>query len=74
MYKEALRGVEGLDISAAIAVVIFFTFFVGLIIYVIGYKTNHTDLMENMPLEEKDSVSEMETTEIKENNKTKNHE
>jgi len=69
MYKEALRGIEGLEIGAMIAVVIFFTFFVGLIIYVVGYKPSHTDLMENMPLEEKDSVSVLGTPEIKENNK-----
>lgn len=69
MYKEALRGVEGLEISAVIAVVIFFVFFVGLIIYVYGYKSSHTDRMENMPLEEKDGLSESETSQIKENNK-----
>ena len=67
MYKEALRGIEGLEISAAIAVVIFFTFFVGLILYVYGYKSNHTDIMENMPLEEKDGLSEFEKPQIKEN-------
>ena len=38
MYKEALRGIEGLEIGPLIAVVIFFTFFVGLSIYVVGYK------------------------------------
>lgn len=69
MYKEALRGIEGLEYGPVIAVVIFFTFFVGLIIYVIGYKPNHTDRMENMPLEEKDNVTVFGTPEIKENNK-----
>lgn len=69
MYKEALRGIEGLEISAVIAVVIFFIFFVGLIVYVYGYTSKHTDTMESMPLEEKDGVSVLETPDIKENNK-----
>ena len=55
MYKEALRGIAGLEITAAIGVVICFSFFVGLLIYVYGYKTSHTDRMESMPLEEKDA-------------------
>lgn len=69
MYKEALRGIEGLEIGALIAVVIFFVFFVSLMIYVYGYKPSHTDRMENMPLEEKDAVSVLGTAENKENNK-----
>lgn len=56
MYKEALRNIQGLEITAVIAVVIFFSFFVGLMIYVYGYKNNFVDHMEHLPLEEKDAT------------------
>lgn len=65
MYKEALRGIAGLEVTTAIAVVIFFTFFVGLFWYVYGYTKKHSEKMENLPLEE---------NEVKNQNKTKENE
>jgi cytochrome c oxidase cbb3-type subunit IV len=54
MYKDVLSRMEGVDLFPLIALVIFFTFFVLLITWVIRLNRGYIDSMANMPLDEED--------------------
>lgn len=53
MFKEVLRHTEGLETGGAIGIVIFFSFFVILLIYVWKMKKDYLDEMKNLPLDNK---------------------
>jgi cytochrome c oxidase cbb3-type subunit IV len=52
MYKDVLSRMEGVDLFPLIALVIFFTFFVLLIAWVVSLNRSYVDSMANMPLDE----------------------
>lgn len=52
MFKEALRGIEGIGIFPAISLIIFFTFFVILLVYTFTTRKQHIDHMSGLPLED----------------------
>ncbi|TVQ10673.1 MAG: hypothetical protein EA364_12010 [Balneolaceae bacterium] len=54
MYKDVLTRMEGIDMFPLIALVIFFTFFVLLITWVVRLNRGYVDSMSNMPLDEED--------------------
>lgn len=51
MYKEVLRSMEGIGIFPSISLIIFFTFFVLLVGYVIKKGKAHFDDAARLPLE-----------------------
>ncbi len=48
--KHHMTSIDGIEIFPVISFVIFFTFFVGLIIWVMRMKKHTVDEMANMPL------------------------
>ncbi len=52
MYKEILRSINDIDIFPIIAIMIFFLFFIGLLIWVFKMDKKHVRHMSNMPLED----------------------
>ncbi|MTI89737.1 MAG: cbb3-type cytochrome c oxidase subunit 3 [Balneolaceae bacterium] len=50
MYKEVLRSMEGIGIFPSISLILFFTFFVLLVIYLIKKGKHHWDDAANLPL------------------------
>jgi ATP/ADP translocase len=50
MYKKVLTAIEGIDIFPVITLIIFFTFFVLWLIYVMKLKKSYVDQMSDMPL------------------------
>lgn len=62
MYKDVLSRMEGIDLLPLIALVIFFTFFVLLIVWVVRLKRSYVDSMANMPLEEKEPSTAVENS------------
>jgi cytochrome c oxidase cbb3-type subunit IV len=57
MYKDVLSRMEGVDLFPLIALIIFFTFFVLLIAWVIRLNRSYIDSMANMPLDEEEPSS-----------------
>jgi cbb3-type cytochrome oxidase subunit 3 len=55
MYKDVLSRMEGVDLFPLIALIIFFTFFVLLIVWVVRLKRSYVDSMANMPLDEEEA-------------------
>lgn len=51
MYKEILRSLDDAGIFALVAIIIFFVFFVGLLVYVVRMKKSHINQLSSMPLE-----------------------
>lgn len=51
MYKDVLRSIEGIELFPVIGIVIFFTFFMAWVIYVVKMKNSHIDELSAMPLE-----------------------
>ena len=54
--KGHLESIDGIEIFPIISFVIFFSFFIGLTIYVIRLKKNQVDTMKNIPLEEENEA------------------
>lgn len=50
--KHNMETIVGIEIFPIISILIFFSFFVGLIIYVIRMKRSHVKTMEALPLED----------------------
>lgn len=55
MYKDVLSRIEGVELFPLISLVIFFTFFVLLITWVIRLNRGYIDTMAHMPLEDEES-------------------
>lgn len=62
MYKDVLSRMEGVDLFPLIALIIFFTFFVLLIVWVVRLKRGYVDSMANMPLDEEDASTAVENS------------
>jgi ATP/ADP translocase len=56
MYKKVLTAIEGIDIYPIITLIIFFTFFVLWLVYVMKLKKSYVEQMSAMPLLEDDST------------------
>lgn len=52
MYKNVLRAIEDIGIYPSISLILFFTFFVIMIIYLIKKGKNHWDEAARLPLED----------------------
>ncbi len=50
MYKEVLRSMEGIGIFPSISLILFFSFFVFLVIYLIVKGKKHWDEAARLPL------------------------
>lgn len=57
MYKDVLRGIEGIGIFPVISFVIFFVFFILLTGYLLTMRKDHIARMEQLPLEEDEPES-----------------
>lgn len=60
MYKDVLRAVEGVDIFPVISLILFFSFFVGLIYYVMKTDKEVWDKAAALPLEAENEVKEVQ--------------
>ena len=60
MYKDVLRAVEGVDIFPVISLILFFSFFVGLIYYVMKTDKEIWDKAAALPLEAENEVKEVQ--------------
>ncbi|NJK83967.1 MAG: hypothetical protein HC912_09335 [Saprospiraceae bacterium] len=60
MYKNILPGIENVDWYGLFSLLIFFTFFVVMSIYVMRMSKKHIHTMENLPFE--DSLTENKNT------------
>lgn len=50
--KGHLTSIDGIEIYPIISFLIFFTFFIGLTVYVVRMKKNRIDEIKNIPLED----------------------
>jgi cytochrome c oxidase cbb3-type subunit 4 len=61
MYKEVLRGIENVEIWPVISLIIFFSFFVGLLWWVFRTDKAYIGYMENIPLSADDQTDDQQT-------------
>lgn len=52
MFKHYFEGIQYVDLLPVIALIIFFTFFVGIVIWVLLEDKNHIREMKYLPFEE----------------------
>ncbi|MEX0844890.1 MAG: cbb3-type cytochrome c oxidase subunit 3 [Balneolaceae bacterium] len=52
MYKNVLRAIEDIGIYPSISLILFFSFFVGLVIYLIVKGRKHWEDAARLPLED----------------------
>ncbi|WP_020402633.1 hypothetical protein [Gracilimonas tropica] len=57
MYKNVLRAIEDIGIYPSISLIIFFTFFIGLIVYLIIKGKDHWKDAEKLPLEDENNMN-----------------
>ena len=63
MYKEVLRSIEGIGILPALGLILFFTFFVGVIIHVLYKDRSYWQNLAKIPLDEDHPVEKKNNTE-----------
>jgi len=68
--RSVLENIAGMEIFAIIGILIFFSFFIGLLIWVIRLKANKVDEFSRMPLEQDDEESETELLNNENNEKS----
>ena len=51
MYKEVLQSIKGIDVFAAVALIIFMLFFVLIVIQLVRLDKNYLKKMAQLPLE-----------------------
>lgn len=51
MYKQVLRSMEGIEVFPNISLILFFTFFVLLVIYLVYTGKSHWEQAAQIPLE-----------------------
>lgn len=61
MYKEVLRGIENIELWPVISLIIFFSFFVGLLWWVFRTDKSYIGYMENIPLTADDQIDDQQT-------------
>lgn len=54
MYKYLLQSVENLNWLAVFSLVLFFTIFMGMTIWIMTRKNDYLDKMSNLPLEDEE--------------------
>jgi cbb3-type cytochrome oxidase subunit 3 len=54
MYKAILENISGIEIWPVIGLIIFFTFFTGVLIWAFRMKNEEVNHMANLPLSEND--------------------
>lgn len=54
MYKDVLRSIEGAELMPSIALIIFLTFFIGMLIWVYRRDTQTIDEISRLPLDDGD--------------------
>jgi hypothetical protein len=52
MYKDILQSIEGVELYAIVAMIIFILFFVGMTIWIIKVDKNYIKLMSELPIKE----------------------
>lgn len=52
MYKDYLQSIEGVEVYAIISMIIFITFFIGIIIWLFKVDKQYIKKMEELPLKE----------------------
>ena len=57
MFKHYFEGIENIEIWPVMALIIFFLFFTGLLIYTFKIDKKYVKKMENLPLERDDAES-----------------
>lgn len=57
--KHNMETIIGIEVFPIISFIIFFSFFVGLIIYVMRMKKDNVDSMSALPLEDSETVSNL---------------
>ncbi len=67
MYKDVLQSIEGIGIYPIISFIIFFTFFIGLIFWLIKADKNYIIKMKQMPLDSNKGFHNNSTGEVNEN-------
>jgi cbb3-type cytochrome oxidase subunit 3 len=55
MYKDVLRSMEGVELFPSISLILFFTFFLFLVIYLIRSGKSHWDDAAHLPLESEEN-------------------
>lgn len=58
--RSVLENIAGMEIFAIIGILIFFSFFIGLLIWVIRLKANKVDEFSRLPLEQDDEEGVIE--------------
>lgn len=57
MYKEVLRSMEGIELFPSISLILFFSFFLIMIIYLIRTGKDFWDEAANIPLDSKKKIN-----------------
>ena len=57
MYKNVLQSIDHIAIWPVISFVIFFTFFIGLLLYVMLADKNFINYMKSMPIQDNDQTN-----------------
>ena len=55
MYKQVLQSISGIEIYPEIALIIFFAFFLGVIVWSFTSSKKYISTMENIPLDDRSS-------------------
>ncbi|NJL13403.1 MAG: cytochrome C oxidase Cbb3 [Microscillaceae bacterium] len=58
MFKYYFEGIKNVEIFPIISLIIFFTFFLGMIVWLLVMKKSYVDKMKNMPLQSEDEPNE----------------
>lgn len=58
MYKQVLQNIAGIDIYPVISLLIFFTFFMGLVVWMFKIKKSYLTKMSHLPLENSNDNSQ----------------
>ncbi len=58
MYKDVLRAIEGISIYPLIALLFFFTFFVGVLVWAIRLRHDYIEEMGHLPLDHDSSADD----------------
>lgn len=62
MFKHYFEQIQGIEIWPIISLIIFFTFFIGLIYWVIRVDRSYIQKMENIPMDNENSETKTKTS------------
>ena len=69
LARNVLENIAGLEVYAIIGILIFFSFFVGLLIWVVRLKASKVDEFSRLPLEQDDEEGVIELLNSENNEK-----